>query len=70
MQLSKNRYTVFPRIEAAASICFFYFLVCLLFDGGFYSRAASIYCNSLSVIRQMTLFRNFFHESGYNVIMG
>ena len=63
-------FTVFSRIEAAASICFLYFLVRFLFEGGFYSRAASIYRNSLSVIRQMALFRNFFHESGYNVIMG
>ena len=67
--ISKLRNTVFSRIEAAASICFFYFLVRLLFEGGFYSRAASIYRNSLLVIRQMALFRNFFHESGYNSIL-
>ena len=54
-----RRITVFSRIEAAASICFFYFLVRLLFEGGFYSRAASIYRNSLSVIRQMALFTLF-----------
>ena len=55
--------TVFSRIEAAASICFLYFLVRFLFEGGFYSRAASIYRNSLSVIHQMALFRNFFFKS-------
>ena len=47
---SQIKNTVFSRIEAAASICFLYFLVQFLFEGGFYSRAASIYRNSLSVI--------------------
>ena len=58
------QYTMFSRIEAAASICFLYFLVQFLLQGGFYSRAASIYRNSLSVIRQMALFRNFFSRVG------
>ena len=62
--------TVFSRIEAAASICFLYLLVRFLVEGGFYSREASIYRNSLSVIRQMHCLETFFHESGYNVIMG
>ena len=56
-------YTVFSRLEAVASICFLYVLVRFLFEGGFYSRAASIYSNSPSVIHQMTLFRNFFFTS-------
>ena len=56
--------TVFSRIEAAASICFLYFLVRFVFEGGFYSRAASIYRSSLSVIRQMALFRNIFSRVG------
>ena len=56
--------TVFSRIEAAVSICFLYFLVRFLFEGGFYSREASIYRNSLSVIRQIALFRNFFSRVG------
>ena len=34
--------TVFSRIEAAASICFFYFLVRLLFEGGFYLPQFSV----------------------------
>ena len=36
-----RRITVFSRIEAAASICFFYFLV-LLFEGGFYLPQFSV----------------------------
>ena len=37
-----RRITVFSRIEAAASICFFYFLVQLLFEGGFYLPQFSV----------------------------
>ena len=37
-----RRITVFSRIEAAASICFFYFLVRLLFEGGFYLPQFSV----------------------------
>ena len=34
--------TVFSRIEAAASICFLYFLVRFLFEGGFYLPQFSV----------------------------
>ena len=37
-----RRITVFSRIESAASICFFYFLVRLLFEGGFYLPQFSV----------------------------
>ena len=35
-------HTVFSRIEAAASICFLYFLVRFLFEGGFYLPQFSV----------------------------
>ena len=56
--------TVFSRIEAAASICFLYFLVRFVFEGGFYLRQFSVGNSSNGTAE------TFFHESGYNVIMG
>ena len=57
--LSLLQYTLFSPIEAAASIRFLYYLVQFLFEDGFYSRADSMYCSSLSTIRQMKRFRKF-----------
>ena len=36
------QYTMFSRIEAAASICFLYFLVRFLLEGGFYLPQFSV----------------------------